>query len=442
MISLKNQMEGTVSSVTKGPRVTAVKIAVDNSSLTLSSIISTHSSNALNLQPGAPVHVSISEFNMIVCSKGPKTPPSSSMNYMTGIVMEVQEGACDCIIRLEISSGEVFTACTSYKSAMALGIHIGMQVTFLVKPKDVLLARPDMVGIEGDLVAVSNTASNPTVMKEGVRARQDQALLWYFKTPMGGVLNIVAKSEKARSMDVYRLVGGYKIHLKSKYGRELEYTAKGVPGNRYLVKIHSSENPIQPICAASCKFEKNQYSEKNEGLGAKWIPSNPQHRTSDTYTFARWYMKAKYVNSWLATAHYKKIKQLYGEAGTGGATSVVGLISSIISSAGAAIPVAAGASVALGIASALQSAASLYSLNVFLDRINEIEAAIGVHTDANGIMSCKKDIVIDFTSDSLAKKPDDDDPLYIGCDFRVRAWDGNIMYNVAGMDNGEFIPNG
>jgi molybdate transport system regulatory protein len=129
-LSIRNQFDATVESVTAGPAMTAVRVRLHGGP-TVTAAITSDAAADLGLAPGLAVVVLIkaTEVGVAVDPVG----RISIRNLLPGTVQSLEPGAA-------MTNGGVLTSAITHESAEDLGLAEGTQVTALVKSTDVALA--------------------------------------------------------------------------------------------------------------------------------------------------------------------------------------------------------------------------------------------------------------------------------------------------------------
>jgi molybdate transport system regulatory protein len=138
-LSIRNQFDATVESVTAGPAMSVVRVRLA-SGATLTAAITSDAAADLGLAPGLAVVALIkaTEVGVAVDPVG----RISIRNRLPGSVQAVESGTAMTVVKVALTNGDVLTSAITHESAEDLGLAEGVQVTALVKSTDVALATP------------------------------------------------------------------------------------------------------------------------------------------------------------------------------------------------------------------------------------------------------------------------------------------------------------
>ncbi|MES4903127.1 MULTISPECIES: TOBE domain-containing protein [unclassified Streptomyces] len=135
-LSIRNQIPGTVTSVTPGEAMATVKVRLDGGQ-DVTAAITLDAVKDLGLAEGAVVHTLI-KATEVALATGP-VEGLSIRNRLPGTVREVATGAAMATVRVSVEGAELTAAIT--KDAVAdLGLAEGSAVTALFKSTEVSLA--------------------------------------------------------------------------------------------------------------------------------------------------------------------------------------------------------------------------------------------------------------------------------------------------------------
>ncbi|GHH29954.1 TOBE domain-containing protein [Streptomyces lanatus] len=135
-LSIRNQIPGTVTSVTPGEAMAAVRIRLDGGQ-DVTAAITLDAVRDLALVEGSAVHALVKATEVSLAT-GP-VEGLSIRNRLPGTVREVAAGAAMASVRVSVDGGEVTAAIT--KDAVGeLGLAAGSAVTVLFKSTEVSLA--------------------------------------------------------------------------------------------------------------------------------------------------------------------------------------------------------------------------------------------------------------------------------------------------------------
>ncbi|PRX11285.1 UNVERIFIED_ORG: molybdate transport system regulatory protein [Martelella mediterranea] len=136
--SARNCYHGVVEAVSHGAVNAEIllKIAPD---VTLAVIVTEASVANLALEPGVEAYALIKASTPILLEGGDNVV-SSARNRITGTVVSVEPGAVNAEVVLDIGGGKTLCAIITGKSAEAMDIAPGKQMTALIKASQIILA--------------------------------------------------------------------------------------------------------------------------------------------------------------------------------------------------------------------------------------------------------------------------------------------------------------
>jgi molybdate transport system regulatory protein len=135
-LSIRNQLPGTVTSVTAGPAMATVQARLAGGQ-TITAAITTDASTDLGLQPGTAVHAVVKATEVSLATG--QVSGLSIRNQFPGTVTSVTPGAAMAAVKVAIEGGEL-TAAITEQAAEELGLAPGTAVVALVKATDVSLS--------------------------------------------------------------------------------------------------------------------------------------------------------------------------------------------------------------------------------------------------------------------------------------------------------------
>ncbi len=138
ILSIRNQLPGTVGAVAVGEVMSTVKVLVAGVELTAA--ITAESVRALGLAEGTPVRVLIKSTDVSVATG--HVNGVSIRNRLPGVVTGVDHGAVMSTVKITLDGSGVLTAAITRDAAQELGLAEGSAVTALVKSTEVSLALP------------------------------------------------------------------------------------------------------------------------------------------------------------------------------------------------------------------------------------------------------------------------------------------------------------
>ncbi|MEU7110536.1 TOBE domain-containing protein [Streptomyces sp. NPDC046182] len=135
-LSMRNQLPGTVTSVTTGEAMATVKVRLDGGQ-DVTAAITADAVKDLRLGEGAAVRILVKSTEVALAT-GP-VDGLSIRNQIPGTVSEVSAGAAMASVKVAVEGGSLTAAIT--KDAVAdLGLAAGASVVALVKATEISLA--------------------------------------------------------------------------------------------------------------------------------------------------------------------------------------------------------------------------------------------------------------------------------------------------------------
>ena len=135
MISSRNQLSGTVKSISRGV-VNAEVVIITDSGLEISSIITVGSCVRMDLQPGTKVVAVIKASDvMIVVGNGFRV---SARNHIPGTIKTIVSGTVSDEVVIDADGTELVSVITE-ASVKRLGLSESMSVSALFKASNVIL---------------------------------------------------------------------------------------------------------------------------------------------------------------------------------------------------------------------------------------------------------------------------------------------------------------
>ncbi|MEU6949047.1 TOBE domain-containing protein [Streptomyces sp. NPDC046316] len=136
-LSMRNQLPGTVTSVTTGEAMATVKVRLDGGQ-DVTAAITADAVKDLRLGEGAAVRILVKSTEVALAT-GP-VDGLSIRNQIPGTVSEVSAGAAMASVKVAVEGGSLTAAIT--KDAVAdLGLAAGASVVALVKATEIALAQ-------------------------------------------------------------------------------------------------------------------------------------------------------------------------------------------------------------------------------------------------------------------------------------------------------------
>ncbi|QKZ24269.1 TOBE domain-containing protein [Streptomyces chartreusis] len=135
-LSIRNQIPGTVTSVTPGEAMATVRVRLDGGQ-DVTAAITVDAVRDLGLAAGSAVQALV-KATEVALATGP-VEGLSIRNRLPGTVREVATGAAMASVRVSVDGGEVTAAITA-DAVGELGLTTGSAVTVLFKSTEVSLA--------------------------------------------------------------------------------------------------------------------------------------------------------------------------------------------------------------------------------------------------------------------------------------------------------------
>jgi molybdate transport system regulatory protein len=137
-LSARNQLKGTVETVTEGAvnGTVAVKLGQD----TVVADITMEAIRDLGLETGKDATVIIKASNVLVATGDERLAGLSARNQLAGTVAKVAKGAVNGHVTLRLTTGGTLTASITNDAIDQLGLAEGTPALGIVKATDVMVA--------------------------------------------------------------------------------------------------------------------------------------------------------------------------------------------------------------------------------------------------------------------------------------------------------------
>lgn len=135
-ISARNQLKGTIETVTEGAVNGVVTIKVGDALITAD--ITMASIADLGLAPGKEAYAVIKASNVMFATE--KIAGISARNQLEGTVTKVNEGAVNGHVDIELADGNAISGSITNASIEELGFAVGKPAVAIVKSTDVMVA--------------------------------------------------------------------------------------------------------------------------------------------------------------------------------------------------------------------------------------------------------------------------------------------------------------
>ncbi|BAL95427.1 TOBE domain-containing protein [Rubrivivax gelatinosus] len=134
----RNQFLGTVSALRSGAVHDEVELTLPGG-MRLAAIVTRESTEALGLRVRAPA-IAMVQAGHVILATGVPTLRVSARNQIPGTVLQLQPGAVNTEVLLEVDGGGRLVAMVTPAAVQDLGLAPGVRATALVKASDVVLA--------------------------------------------------------------------------------------------------------------------------------------------------------------------------------------------------------------------------------------------------------------------------------------------------------------
>ncbi|MGR6973314.1 TOBE domain-containing protein [Streptomyces sp. NPDC003758] len=137
-LSIRNQIPGTVTSVTPGEVMAAVKVRLDGGQ-DVTAAVTAEAVDELDLAPGASVYALVKSTEVALATAA--VEGVSIRNQLPGTVDRVTTGGAMASVKVTIVGGTL-TAAITKDAAEDLGLLPGSSVVALIKSTEISLATP------------------------------------------------------------------------------------------------------------------------------------------------------------------------------------------------------------------------------------------------------------------------------------------------------------
>lgn len=135
MISARNHFHGNVKEIRKGAVNGIVKLETPGGNA-VSSTISLEAIEDLKLTEGKKACIFVKATEVMLANENLKI---SARNQWKGTVKEIQEGAVNAIVKLEIEADVIISATISMEAVKDLALAVGSKAVAIVKSTSVIL---------------------------------------------------------------------------------------------------------------------------------------------------------------------------------------------------------------------------------------------------------------------------------------------------------------
>lgn len=135
MISARNHFHGNVKEIRKGAVNGIVKLETPGGNA-VSSTISMEAIEDLKLTEGKKACIFVKATEVMLANENLKI---SARNQWKGTIKEIQEGAVNAIVKLEIEADVIISATISMEAVKDLALAVGSKAVAIVKSTSVIL---------------------------------------------------------------------------------------------------------------------------------------------------------------------------------------------------------------------------------------------------------------------------------------------------------------
>ncbi|MEU6082379.1 TOBE domain-containing protein [Streptomyces sp. NPDC047108] len=136
-LSIRNQMAGTVVSVTSGEAMAVVKVRLAGGR-DITAAITVEAVRDLGIADGSSVQALVKSTEVALAT-GP-VPGISIRNQLPGTVTGVTAGGAMAAVKVDVEGGATLTAAITHDAVADLGLTVGSSVAALIKSTEVSLA--------------------------------------------------------------------------------------------------------------------------------------------------------------------------------------------------------------------------------------------------------------------------------------------------------------
>ena len=136
-ISARNVLPGTVSGITKGPVNAEIILSLRGGEIIVA-VITNPSVDRLGLQTGIDASAIIKASDVMV-GKGLENARLSARNILAGKIAELNPGAVNSEVGIQLPGGTMLTASITKESVQALNLKQGDAVSAVVKASHVMV---------------------------------------------------------------------------------------------------------------------------------------------------------------------------------------------------------------------------------------------------------------------------------------------------------------
>jgi len=134
-LSTRNQLKGTISSITEGAINAEVAISLPGGT-EIVSVITNGAVKNLDLKVGSTAYALIKASNVMI---GIDVQKISARNVLTGKIASILEGSVNDEVSVDLGGGHVITSVITKKSVANLELAVGKKASAIVKASAVIL---------------------------------------------------------------------------------------------------------------------------------------------------------------------------------------------------------------------------------------------------------------------------------------------------------------
>jgi molybdate transport system regulatory protein len=135
-LSTRNQLKGTISSISEGTINSEVIISLPGGTQVVS-VVTNGAIKNLGLKVGETAYALIKSSSVII---GIDVKKISARNVLTGKISSILEGSVNDEVSVDLGSGYTITAVITKSSVASLELKIGIEASAIVKASSVILA--------------------------------------------------------------------------------------------------------------------------------------------------------------------------------------------------------------------------------------------------------------------------------------------------------------
>lgn len=134
-LSARNQFSGKVVEISTGAVNSVVKVELAKGGA-ITSTVTNEAVKELGLVEGSEAVAVIKATSVILSTNAQGL---SARNKLAGKVAQINEGAVNSVVKIELAGGEVLSSTVTVEAVKELGLNEGSDVTAVVKATDVML---------------------------------------------------------------------------------------------------------------------------------------------------------------------------------------------------------------------------------------------------------------------------------------------------------------